>query len=615
MSGLRRLGLAGGLGIITALGGLFFLPAKAALNGLTHGGYWLVLAAFVAWAWALTRELPAWWRSMVWTRADRWAAGVIAVLGTILVVHEEAGFKILMDEIHLLGTSMAMHLERAVYVPQRANDLQGIFELMAGQVDKRPLFFPLLVSLIHDLTGYRPENAFWLNTVLTYGLLGLSYLAGRALGGWRAGLFAVLGWAALPLLGQNSRGGGFELLNVTMILAVALLGAWHYRRRDAGSQTALVLGGVLLAQTRYESPLFLLPVAAVLALVWWEERAIRLAWPVVLSPVLLLPVPLLTRVFEARPASWEMASRPGYEHVFSPLHIPDNLGHAFAYWFNTGVEQPNSVFLSAVGCVGLVLAVVGAGRQLRAWSAETPAVRLTLVFGVGVGLHLLLMLCYFWGKFDDPVIRRLSLPAHLLFVFAPLLAVRQLPRPERAGTALLTAGLLAFVATGLPALAKQGATKLYYPALDTAWRRDFMAARPERDYLFIDNESTTWITHRVSATPVVQARARPEAIAFNLRNRLFSGIFVFQQFDIDEATGRLTIKADDDLGPAFELEPVAERTFRVDLLSRISRVKAVTLPGGERAEGTPILPAAPAGAGSRDAREQAFLADWLKHLP
>lgn len=607
--------LAAGAGALMGAIGLLLLPESTAIAWLTHGGYWMVLGAVIGFGWSLIRVLPGWWRDANWTRADAWAAAGVAVVGTVLIVHESPGFKILMDEIHLLGTSLAMHQERAAYVPQRANELQGIFELMAGQVDKRPLFFPFLVCCVHDLLGYRPENPFLLNALLTYGLLALAYVAGRALGGWRAGFFAVLAWGALPLLGQNSRGGGFELLNVVMILAVGLLAAWYYRRRDGAAQTALVYGGILLAQTRYESPLFLLPVAAVLGLVWWEQRRIELAWPVVFSPLLLLPVPLLMRVFQARPTSWEMASRPGYEHVFSPGHIPDNFAHALAYWFNTGVEQPNSTVLSALGLVSLILVGVAGVRRFRPWSGQPAALKVALIWGAGVGLHLVLMLCYFWGKFDDPVIRRLSLPSHLLFVFAPLLAVRLWPRPERAGAVLLAIGALALVGTGIPALAKQGATKLYYPALDTAWRREFMAARPERDYLFIDNESTTWITHLVSATPVVQARNRPEAIAFNLRNRLFSGIFVFQQFAIDEATGRLTVKADDDLGPAFELEPLAERTFRVDLLSRISRVKAVRLPNGEVATAVGIQEPDGAVRESRDARERAFLSEWLKHLP
>src|SRR5450432_4297934 len=87
---------------------------------------------------------------------------------TVLLVHETFGFKIGMDEIMLLGTSMSMHLDKTVLVPVRGNDIQGTFAILDGMMDKRPLFFPFLVSLLHDLTGYRPANAFVLNGTLTF---------------------------------------------------------------------------------------------------------------------------------------------------------------------------------------------------------------------------------------------------------------------------------------------------------------------------------------------------------------------------------------------------------------------------------------------------------------
>ena len=39
----------------------------------------------------------------------------------------------------------------------------------------------------------------------------------------------------LPLLAQNATGGGFELLNLVMILATLLLGMRYLARRDASS--------------------------------------------------------------------------------------------------------------------------------------------------------------------------------------------------------------------------------------------------------------------------------------------------------------------------------------------------------------------------------------------
>jgi hypothetical protein len=615
LSDVGRAVLALILGIATAAVGLWLLSPDAAIDLLKGAGYWMILLAFVGFIWAMAHNVRAWRDSLRFSKADWICCGALALFGIILLVHEDAGFKILMDEIHLLGTSMAMHLERLVFVPQRGNELNGVFELTGGMVDKRPLFFPFLASCVHDLLGYRPENLFLLNGVLTFVLLGLAYIGGRALAGWRAGLFAAAGWAALPLLGQNARGGGFELLNVVMISMTAVLGGWHYYRRDTWSLLAFVYAGLLLAQVRYESPLFLVPVAIVVGLVWYEQRAIKMPWLAAVLPVLLLPVPLLMRVFEARPGSWELASKPGYKHVFSVLNIPENLGHAFAYWFNFGVEQPNAPFIAAIGLLGIILYIAVSPRFIRSWQAQELSMRVAWLFALALIAHLTLLLCYFWGRFDEPVIRRLSLPTHLLFLLAPVLVVRAFASAEKWFTALAASAVIALFVSGVPGLAKQAATKFYYPALDVQWRREFMRARPERDYLFIDNDSTIWITHMISATPIARAQKEPDVFAFNLRNRLFSGIFVFQRFDIDHATGKLRIKPDDDLGPAYELEPMAERTFNVDLLSRISRVRAIRGSGNERIEAAPILPPIGAVESSRDTRERAFVEEWLKRLP
>lgn len=612
---LWRVFLAMGVLLVIGVTGAWALPAETALLWLTRSGYWFILAAFACWVWSLVHVLPRAWRAFAWQRDDRWGVLAIVVGGGILLAHEPAGFKILMDEIHLLGTSMAMHWQRAVFLPQQASDLHGIFELTAGAVDKRPVFFPFLVSILHDVIGYRPENPFVLNGILTFVLLTLSYVAGRALGGWRAGLFAVIAWTALPLLGQNASGGGFEILNVVMILATALLAGWHYRERDDWSLTALVFSGLLLAQTRYESPLFLLAVAGVVLLVWLEARAVRLPWLAVISPVFLLPVVLLNRVFEARPGSWELAGQPGAVRVFAAENVPDNLGHALFYWFGAGAGQPNAPLLSGLGLLAVVAALILLPRVLRQWRGQTAAVKTAYVFGGAVLAHLTVMLAYFWGKFDDPVIHRLSLPEHLLFALGPLLVLALVPALRRGLDVAIAVAALALVATGLPSMARQATTRLYSPALDTAWRREFIQARPERDFLFLDQDATFWITHKVSATPILLAKLHPDAVAFDQRNRTFNEIYVFQRLAIDPVSGVIAVRPDDDLGPAYELEPVDERLYHLNLLSRISRVKSVTPALAQGVGPTPASAEKPEKSPEQRARDNALLEEWLKKLP
>jgi hypothetical protein len=103
------------------------------------------------------------------------------------------------------------------------------------------------------------------------------------------------------------------------------------------------------------------------------------------------------------------------------------------------------------------------------------------------------------GQFDDPVIRRLSLPTHLWMVVAVLAVLPQFPRPAVVRT-LLGVVILGILAQGVPSMAAHAYNQEYLAGLETAWRRQFIADQPRKDYLMIDNDSILWIAHQVSAT-------------------------------------------------------------------------------------------------------------------
>ncbi|MEO2003764.1 MAG: hypothetical protein ABGY41_06665, partial [Candidatus Poribacteria bacterium] len=60
--------------------------------------------------------------------------------------------------------------DREILVPLRGHEVAGEFLALGGIVDKRPNAFPLVTSLVHDLTGYRTGNVSAVNAVLS-GLL------------------------------------------------------------------------------------------------------------------------------------------------------------------------------------------------------------------------------------------------------------------------------------------------------------------------------------------------------------------------------------------------------------------------------------------------------------
>jgi hypothetical protein len=610
----RRVQLLGLTTVLAIVLGFFAVPDKQAIALVSHAGYWCVLAAFILWARSLWLTLAPEWRG--WSRGavDWVSVGVVGIGGGVLLAHESFGFKIVMDELMLLGTSMSMHLDKTVLTPLRGNDIQGAFMIVEGIVDKRPLFFPLLVSVLHDVTGYRPENAFALNAILTFVFLGLVHLLGSLLAGRLAGRLGVLLMAGLPLLGHNATGGGFELLNLVMIMATLLLGVRFVEKRDGPALTAFCFAGLLLAQVRYESVIYVGPVALVVLWVWWQEGRAVVSWPVIFAPLLMVHYPLQHRIFDLRTSAWEMFSKPGYTEPFSISYVPENLVHALKFFYGRASDQPNSLVLSVLGCIAVPFFLLLVLKRLRALANESPVNLAVTIFSLGFAVQFGLMMCYFWGKFDDAVIRRLSLPTHLGMVVAVLAVLPGFAKP------VILRGLLAVAAIGLiarsvPSMAAHAYSQEYIPGRETAWRREFMAAQPRPDYLMIDNDATLWVTHLVSATPTVVAVKRSADIAFHMRNRTFSDVFVFQRLIVDPDTGRMTLRDGDDLGPAFVLEPVAERRLQLLTLSRISRVKEIRAGDAVITAPDPITARVPASRAEIDKARQRFLESYMKQLP
>jgi len=205
------------------LGFVTFTPPQA-VNVVRHGGYWVVLLAFTLFAWCFFRSLRDTGPELR-TMRGWWRAGLLVLGATVLLhLHERHEFKVVADEVVLGSTAMQMHFERQAAVIVRGYDYAGNFTPLNVYVDKRPLVFPFLLSLVHDLTGYRVANVFVLNGLLSLALTALFYLLGCRLGGPPAGAAAVLLLCSVPLVAQNATGGGFELLNMVMIVLTLWLG-------------------------------------------------------------------------------------------------------------------------------------------------------------------------------------------------------------------------------------------------------------------------------------------------------------------------------------------------------------------------------------------------------
>jgi 4-amino-4-deoxy-L-arabinose transferase-like glycosyltransferase len=550
----------------------------AAVSLVRRFGYWQILTVSGLFAWTVVESLMAdvrqslaAWRS--------WIGPGALILGAAAFLHvqEPHGFKIVMDEVVLQLTAMRMHFEREVSVVVRGYDLVGNFTALAGYVDKRPLFYPFLVSTLHDLTGYRLGNSLLLNVLLTPVLTGLIYLTCRRLAGAAAGVAGVLLLVSIPLVHQNATGAGFELLNMVMILATIWLGMRYAEQPDTHRLGAFLFSGILLAQTRYESALFILPVGAVLGYVWWRQRRLDFPWPVTIAPLLLIIIPLHFSVFKVSEASWQLNDIQGAEQPFGLGYFSDNVGHALNFLFATDRIQPNSFLVSALGIVGVAFFILVLVRQRREILVSRPGQAAFACFILGLIAHTALMLLYFWGKFDDPVIRRLSLPLHLLLILSFVAILPQLvPSPSR-WRYVSFATLVFIVSVTSPVVAMHRYNQENFAARWNNWLYDYLAKLPAGSTaLAIDRHSgIQWFSRGLSSMPVDVLFAAPEKYEFHFKNRSFQNFFVVQVLgsDFDKNTRYPTV--DDEVGDGLTLETVAEVTMSPVYHMRLSRVLAV----------------------------------------
>ncbi len=583
----KRLVLFALVGLLAVLFGFIsFTPAQA-VQAVRDFGFWFVAAAFAGLLFHLGREGVGQWRArsagaVGRTAARAWPAWLAIGLGALyLQVQEPHGFKIVSDEYLLSSTAKQMHEQRTGALVLRAYDYGGNFVTLNTRVDKRPLTFPFLLSLLHDLTGYRFANVFILNGLLGLGLTSLLYLIGHRIGGRWAGLAAVLWICLVPLVVQNAVGAGFELLNIVMILLTVWLGMRYAEAPTHPDRLgALLYATVLLAQVRYESALFVVPVAGVVLYGWWRAKQVLLPFSAFATPLLLLPVPWLQNVFKLSEASWQLKDVEGATAPFGLGYFYDNVGHALNFFFSFDGSQPNAWMLGALGILALGFLGLLVYKQGRQIFREAPGDAALLIALGGLFLHTFFMLCYFWGKWDDPIIRRLSLPAHLLLALALVWVWARTPGLARRGGVLIGLGVLQWLGWSVPAIARQEYNAENFAARTTNWLSDFAAEQQEagRRILVIDPAADLmWFLHNQSSLNPYTLAKRTEELKFHFDQHTFDDVYLVQRVIVDLTTGVHFVSADQEYGPALTLEPIMERTFAPTYIIRVSRVTAVDL--------------------------------------
>jgi hypothetical protein len=365
---------------------------------------------------------------------------------------------------------------------------------------------------------------------------------------------------------------------------VILQGAAWLARPEERTLSGLVLGVVLLGQARYESALYVLPAALLIALGWWRERRLILSWPAIAAPLLLIPVALLQKVISHSPIMWEL--RENQTSRFGLEYLAGNLAGAYEFFTSTGVTKANSLLLGGLG----LLALIVTGWRLvprRGRGPELGPLRLSLLaFGGAIlGVSGLIMF-YYWAALNDPMAARFALPLHLLLVLVIVAAAGWGDR--RWPVSVVALGLVAVFILGVSAPKQSYHHYSHVGNDELAWEQRVVAARPPGVRLIVTNKSTLpWLIRRTPSILLDRAKGVADRLADHLQMPDFSEILVTQGARPTTREGQYQVPPDEVLPPWFRLELIAERRFGTKL-ARISRLVAVELPGDYQPSIAPV---------------------------
>jgi len=499
---------------------------------------------------------------------------VFGLSAAIFVSHHELEFKTLGDEGLVASVSQNLHYHRSPNYIWRAYSIDGDFSVIDSYPEKRPLSFAVLVSLIHDLTGYRVENAFYLNLFLGLLMIDLIGWLGYQLSGSLGAILGMVLIPSIPLFSYYSHGGGIDIINVAMSLVTLCLGIQWSRHKDNASFMVYLISAGLLCTTRYEAAMFLLPVAFSIVPVVWNDKKWKLPVGAFVIILLLALIPLQQSAFRMNQSFWELDSKPEASGVFGLHYISDNLAHAYAFLFDWGNAYPNSAVVSVLGILSLLI-LIGAGlifllRKRKFSGSEW----MLLSFGVGLLMHFFLIMGYFYGQFDSPILHRFALPFYLLLVLASV-AILKLMRHrwmQSSWVLLFAIGLMFY---SIPTSASHPYENRYIPAKHAKWVREYVKLHPPANYLVIDFNPLLWTTLNVSSINYSRANLMKDRIRFQLEQGAMRDIYVLENFVRDDITGCFKLSSDAPLDSAFDTELITKEVLSPSHMVELRRIISV----------------------------------------
>ena len=303
-------------------------------------------------------------------------------------------YRILADEANLLSTSKSLYEKNNVFVSIEEIELLGEKQYFSFSMDKRLVFFPYVLHLIHCIKGYSPNNVYIVNAFASFGCLFFIYFLIQRLWGKYYGYIALLLLASYPLFIRYSMSAGYDVFNLFCALFSFYIFCLFCKNNSLQYANLLIYSVALLSYTRYECSIIAIIVLFVALIILKKEELGKKCYVFCVYPLLFIPNAWI--MFFANTNTYLQVEKG--ESVFSLDYLINNLSNAFYFFLELDSRQETVFIIALMAILSVFLLLVKISKNKLNFVTKIKEYKFHLfIIGVFLFIQIIIKFSYKFG--------------------------------------------------------------------------------------------------------------------------------------------------------------------------------------------------------------------------
>lgn len=453
------------------------------------------------------------------------------------------------------------------------------FIMYSIEADKRPLAFPSIVALTHTLTGYRVWNSIYINYFLYFCIVLTSTLYSIKWLGLFKGFILQLALSSIPVLIHCSTSGGYDTLNLLLIILTYLATFTFLRNPSAASFLFIILTSTLLIQVRPESVLYIL--IPLLSLIIKYKFIFTGKIKYIISVLLIFSIPIFYQ-FTSERKYFNEGNPTDNSGFINVKYLYPNIIDAITYLFHYKGQYNNSLILpiSFICFILLTTYLIFYYKKNKSYKeifafTKNPIFISLIIISVGLISTLCVYMLLYWGSWKDPLVSRFSLPLQYIGISVFLGFLLYISNKTFSKIIGLFVVLITLTYT-IPTTSKNHWNKFMYTFHQEKWLESLINETKSQKILYIAPSAQLPILMRQSGVSTFFANQNKDMIKGFIDSKKFDRILVLESI-LRTTIDNKHVELHGRLDPEFVLRHIDDFKFNSNADSRISELIDVRL--------------------------------------